>query len=232
MTRLPLLTAIALASLGCFSKASAADEPAKAAGKDRMPVYVTPYYNSVGPKINVGPYSKEMASATADSVLKLSEKMKKERETLPVEPMFVMAIRLYDLGHKDEAIYWFYSAYFRARLVRNTLKKESLGGIGSEGFERRQAHGAFHQLAGEYINGYAFGELEQLERQVRQVKSENETTPKLNTIYPKLQFIDEAEWPEKNKESVADLDKLLDFIVNNADEIKATRKENGIEGKY
>ena len=57
-------------------------------------------------------------------------------------------------------------------------------------------------------------------------------TAQLKTIYPKLAFIADDSWPAKNKEIAAGLDGLLDYIVNNADEIKAIRKENEIEGKY
>ena len=78
--------------------------------------------------------------------------------------MYVAAIRLYDLGHKDEAVYWFYTAQYRARVFTSILDKENVGTIGSEAFELKQAYASFNQLAGEYINGYAFGELPKLKK--------------------------------------------------------------------
>ena len=197
-----------------------------------MPVYITPYYNSEGPEINVGTHSKDLAAATAESIIDLSAKMKADWETLSVATMYVMSIRLYDLGRKNDAVYWFYSAQFRMRLLRSLLSDDSIGEIGSEGFELIHAHKAFHQLAGEYINGYGFGDLHTLEETVRLVKSENGHPPKFKTIYPDLQFIDEQSWPGKNKEVSDAIDFLLDYISNNADDIKAKRKANGIEGKY
>ena len=197
-----------------------------------MPIYVTPYYNSKGPQIKVGKYSKELTSATDKSIVKLAEKMKVEWATLPVETMYVMSVRLYDLGRKDDAVYWFYSAQLRSRLFQSVLPKEARGSMGSEGFERVHAQNSFYQLAGTYINGYAFGELEKFQKTIRRVKTENKALPKLSTIYPKLKFIDQKSWPEQNKKIMTGLDKLLEFTEKNADVIKTKRKENGIEGKY
>ncbi len=202
------------------------------AATSEIPIYVTPYYNSQGPEVSVGAYSGELTTATAASIAELAKKMKAEWATLPVETMYVMSIRLYDLGRKKESVYWFYSAQVRALLFRSLLSEESIGGIGNEGFERIQAHNSFHQLAGEYINGYAFGELQSLQQSIRIVRAENETPPDLTIIYPGLDFIDRGSWPDKVNEVAADLDKLLNYIANNAKEIKETRKKNGIEGKY
>lgn len=202
------------------------------AATSEIPIYVTPYYNSQGPEVSVGAYSGELTTATAASIAELAKKMKAEWATLPVETMYVMSIRLYDLGLKKESVYWFYSAQVRALLFKSLLSEESIGGIGNEGFERIQAYSAFHRLAGEYINGYAFGELQSLQESIRLVKAENETPPDLAIIYPDLDFIDRGSWPDKTREVAADLDKLLDYIANNAEEIQETRKKNGIEGKY
>jgi hypothetical protein len=200
--------------------------------KPPIPIYVTPYYDSKGLQIEVGPFSKELAAATDGTVRELITKMKKERDTLPIEAMYVVSIRLYDFGLKDDAVYWFHSATYRARLFQSIVPRTSIGNIGDPGFEHTQAYGAFHTLAGEYINGYAFGDLAKLKKTIELVKSENEKIPKFKLIYPKQSFVPDESWPAKNKEIAAGLDKLLDYIAKNADEIKATRKKNGIEGKY
>ncbi len=183
-------------------------------------------------QIDVGKYSQELTAATAKTILDLASKMKKQWDYLPVESMYVTSIRLYDLGHKNEAVYWFYSAQFRSRLLQTALPKESLNGIGSEGFERIQAHYAFNQLAGKYINGYAFGHLEMLKKIILRVKSESATLPRFTTTYPNLQFIDTKLWPKHQTKIAEGLDKLLAYIDENADKIKAERKKSGIEGKY
>ena len=249
MTRSTLLILIVL---NCFAYSLAAaqtdetssNSPAAETSKEKigqtlptakttgMPIYITPYYNVEGLQIDAGPYSDEMASATEDSIVELATKMKADWAVLSVEAMYVLSIRLYDLGHKDDSVYWFYSSQFRARLLRSALKEDSIGSMGSEGFERIQAHGSFQQLAGQYINGYGFGELDKLQKTIREVISESATIPQFRTIYPKLEFCDSELWPDKSKEIGTGLKKLLDHIESNAEEIKAARKKNGIEGKY
>lgn len=207
-------------------------EPVKKA--EAMPVYVTPYYNSKGPAIRVGKFSKELSSATAESILDVVKKMKKEWQTLSAEAMYVTAIRLYDTGHKDEAVFWFYSAQYRARVLHAIIPAEAIGTIGEPGFERQQALGAFFQLAGQYINGYAFGDLEKLGKVLDQVVSENAKVADYKEIYPKQMFIPEEEWAEKSDGVAEGLKGLRKQIADPqfAEEIKATRKKAGIEGKY
>jgi hypothetical protein len=42
------------------------------------------------------------------------------------------------------------------------IDQEKMGSIGNAGFELFQAQNAFQQLVGPYINGYAFGDIDQL----------------------------------------------------------------------
>jgi len=233
-----LLAVIATASMSYLIAGDAVanpptkgESPAQSAPA-RMPIYITPYYNSDPLQVNVGPHSEELASATTKTAGELATKLKQEWATLPVETMYVLAIRLYDLGLKDQAVYWFYTAQLRARLLSALLPAGMPARIGNEGFERIQAHRSFHQLAGTYINGYAFGQLEQLEKTLRQVKSESEQLPPFNTIYPQLELIEEHLWAEKNQEVATGIDKLLEYIADNAEEIKTIRKQRGMEGKY
>ena len=197
-----------------------------------MPVYVTPYYDSRGPQIDVGAFSNGLSTASAGSIREVTASMKRQWNALPIEAMYVVAIRLYDFGLKDEAVYWFHSATYRARLLKLLVPRQNVGGIGSAGFERIQAYLAFHQLAGEYINGYAFGDLPTLQHTLEIVKAENSALPRFKQIYPDLELIAEGAWAEKNQEIAAGLGKLVNYITNSADQIKATRKQNGMEGKY
>jgi hypothetical protein len=204
----------------------------KDAGQPPMPIYVTPFYDSNGLKVAVGEQSKRLASADSKTILQVSEELKKEKDKLRADVMYVAAIRLYDLGHKDEAVYWFYSAQYRARVFSSILDKEKVGSIGSEAFELKQAYLSFNQLAGEYINGYAFGDLPKLEKTLLKVVEEGKSAPKYCDIYPKVKFAPEESWAEKNKEVSKGLSGLIEFIKTNADSIKEQRKKNGIEGKY
>jgi KaiC/GvpD/RAD55 family RecA-like ATPase len=162
-------------------------------GRPAMPIYITPFYDSKGLKVSVGDTSKKLASADAKTILEVSSELKKERDKLRAEVMYVAAIRLYDLGHKDEAVYWFYTAQYRARVFTSILDKEKVGNIGSEAFELKQAYASFNQLAGEYINGYAFGELPKFEKTLLKVVEEGKSLPKFGDVYPKVKFVDEDE---------------------------------------
>jgi hypothetical protein len=202
------------------------------AGKGGMPIYVTPYYDSEGLKINVGKFSWALAATDGAAIRKTAAEMKAEWETLTAEAMFVLAIRLYDLGLKDEAVYWFYSAQYRAMLFTRLLDPAVVGSLGSPPFELKQAYGSFHQLAGEYINGYAFGDPEKLARTVAAVQTEGKKLPPLKTIYPGVIFLDEARWGGINSDLNSGMDSMLDMLKNSATEIKAQRKASGIEGRY
>lgn len=200
--------------------------------KGPIPIYVTPFYDSRGPTIAVGTYSRELKTADSDVILNVVNKMKEQWLELPVETMFVTAIRLYDLGHKDEAVYWFYSARQRQRLFRALLQKESIGGIGSAAFEHHQAQVAFQQLAGEYINGYAFGDIPKVRNAIKTVQAESQKLANLRAAYPNVKFVEESSWQQTNDEVAKQFDQLVEFIDKDADKIRAERKKNGIENKY
>ena len=146
--------------------------------------------------------------------------------------MYVTAIRLYDLGRKDEAVYWFYTAQYRARVFSSILDQEKIGSVGAEAFELKQAYNSFNQLAGTYINGYAFGELPRFEKALTKVVEEGKSLPRYGELYPKLNFAPEAMWAEKNEEVSKGLATLIEHIKTNAGSIKEQRKKTGIEGKY
>jgi hypothetical protein len=230
-------TRIVFASVATFfsflvAGASQEGDKKEKIGRPAMPIYITPFYDSNGLKIDVGENSKKLAKADSKTIIEISTELKKEKDKLRAEVMYVAAIRLYDLGHKDEAVYWFYTAQYRARVFTSILDKEKVGTIGSEAFELKQAYASFNQLAGEYINGYAFGELPKLEKTLLKVVEEGKSLPKFGDVYPKVKFVDAEKWAEKNEEVSKGVSGLTEYIKTNADSIKEQRKKNGIDGKY
>ena len=125
-------------------------------------VYVTPFYTSEGPTVKVGRFSSGLAAVKEEEVLATISQMKKDWDRLTFAELYVIAIRLYDLGYRKESIYWFYSAQYRGRQFSALLDQSHVGEIGSAGFELLQAQNAFYQLVGPYINGYAFGDVDGL----------------------------------------------------------------------
>jgi hypothetical protein len=183
---LPALFVIAF--LGCADLAAGQviNDPA------RIEIYVTPYYNSKGPVIDVGRFSSGLAAKGESESVATISKMQQSWDTLNFPEMYVAAIRLYDLGFRKESIYWFYSAQYRGRLLATLIDQEKMGSIGDPGFELVQAQNAFQQLVGPYINGYAFGDIDQLIPIIERVQKEGKAVPNLTKIYPNVKLSPEV----------------------------------------
>jgi len=195
-------------------------------------VYITPYYNSKGPAIEVGRFSNGLAAKSEPEFLATIAKMKQSWNTLNFAETYVAAIRLYDLGFRKESIYWFYSAQYRGRLFATLIDQEKMGSIGNAGFELFQAQNAFQQLVGPYINGYAFGDIDQLIPIIERVQREGKVVPDLTKIYPSVAFKPKPEWEAGNKGLNEGLTKLLITLKNEKASIKQQRVEHGMEAKF
>jgi hypothetical protein len=159
-------------------------------------------------------------------------KMKQSWDTLNFPETYVAAIRLYDLGFRKESIYWFYSAQYRGRLFATLIDRDKMGSIGDPGFELFQAQNAFQQLVGPYINGYAFGDIDQLVPIIERVQREGNTVPDLTNIYPRVTFKPKSEWDAGNKGLNDGLTKLLVTLKNEKASIKHQRIKHGMEAKF
>src|SRR5438034_8752221 len=195
-------------------------------------VYITPYYNSKGPAIDVGPFSGGLAAKNESEFVATIAKMKKSWDTLNFAETYVAAIRLYDLGFRKKSIYWFYSAQYRGRLFASLIDRDKMGSIGDPGFELFQAQNAFQQLVGPYINGYAFGDIDQLIPIIEKVQREEKTVPDLTKIYPRVAFEPKSEWDTGNKALNEGMTRLLVTLKNEKTSIKQQRIERGMEAKF
>jgi hypothetical protein len=108
--KLNLITLLIVIGCAILAAGQTINDPA------HIEVYVTPYYNSKGPTIDVGPFSSGLAAKNEPEFVAMIAKMKKSWDTLNFAETYVAAIRLYDLGFRKESIYWFYSAQYRGRL--------------------------------------------------------------------------------------------------------------------
>jgi hypothetical protein len=195
-------------------------------------VYVTPFYNSKGSVIDVGLFSNGLAAKDEGEFVATITKMKESWDTLNFPETYVAAIRLYDVGFRKDSIYWFYSAQYRGRLFATLIDQEKMGSIGSPGFELFQAQNAFQQLVGPYVNGYAFGDIDQLIPIIERVQKEGRTVPDLTKIYPRVTFKPKSEWDAGNKGLNEGLTKLLMTLKNEKASIKQQRIEHGMEAKF
>src|SRR5437667_5251822 len=194
--------------------------------------YITPYYNSKGPEVSVGRFSSGLASAKEADFLATIAEMDKDwtRRTFP--ELYVAAIRLYDLGYRKEAVYWFYSAQYRGRQFGVLLDQTKMGSIGSPGFELLHAQNAFYQLVGTYINSYAFGDMDGLVKIVERVQKEGHRIPDLEAAYPGVTFKNKSEWPSANADLADGMNQLISILKEKKDDIKRQRIERGVEEKF
>src|SRR6266436_2065220 len=194
-------------------------------------VYVTPYYNSKGPSVSVGRFSSGLVSAKEDEFLATIARMKKDWDRLTFPEFYVAAIRLYDLGYRKEAVYWFYSAQYRGRQFGVLLDQTKMGSMGDPGFELLHAQNAFYQLVGTYINGYAFGDMDGLAKIVETVQKEGRQIPDLDA-YPGVAFRNKSEWPSANADLADGMNQLISMLKEKKDDIKRQRIERGVEEKF
>jgi hypothetical protein len=220
----------AFVSLSFASFALKAGQPET--NPSHIDVYVTPYYNSKGPEVTVGRFSSGLASAKEDDFFTTIAEMKKDWDRLTFPELYVGAIRLYDLGYRKEAVYWFYSAQYRGRQFGVLLDQTKMGSIGSPGFELLHAQNAFYQLVGTHINGYAFGDTDDLVKVVETVQKEGRNIPDLQAAYPGVTFKNRNKWPSANAELADGMNQLISMLKEKKDDIKRQRVERGVEKKF
>lgn len=197
----------------------------------RIPFFAAPVYNYQPLTIKVGKHSKELKTNDPNELLKTAEKIRADIDNTNIETLYVLSVRLYDLGKKDESFYWFHTAKGRARVFVETLDKQKVGGMGSPAFELKQLFNSFNQLAGTYINGYGFNDLEKGMAIMGKVREEVKDIKSLAKIYPKVVFLDSIlEEAKRNKEK--DFDETLAYIRDHKEEIQKSRIEAGIQDKY
>ena len=139
-----LLAAAAIALHGCAT-----------AEASRMPITVSPYYNSDPLTINVGEMSEQLRSENPTDLVRLANSIDANDLRIPTEALYVLAIRLHDLDERIPAAYWFYNAQFRTKVL-NQLKAQApdifSNGTGDDALEKLSAYNAFSELAGRYFN--------------------------------------------------------------------------------
>lgn len=193
---------------------------------ERMPIYVEPFYNSSPFKINVGEYSERLMSDNKSAMLALSKELKQKKDETSALVMYVLAVRLYDLGAKDEAVYWFYTAQIRKNIFL---------GMAGRNYDLDKTLNAFHSLAGQWINGYAAGVIDNTVATLDLIAEESKDMGYIAEAYrgkSDFMFKGEEKQAEFLKEQLEQCKTYRDWLDENREDIARQRKENGIEGKY
>ncbi|MGA8576832.1 MAG: hypothetical protein WB609_14250 [Candidatus Cybelea sp.] len=220
------------ASALAVASALSLQAPAAAGDAGRIDAYVTPYYDSSRPVIRIGKYSSGLASANEATFVATISQMKKDWNRLSFMQLYVGAIRLYDLGYRWEATYWFYSAQYCGRQFGLLVNQKAIGSIGDPGFELYHAQDAFLQLAGPDINGYAFGDIDSLVKVIQRVQSANRNVPDLESIYPHVDFISKTDWRKRNAELNGGLGTLATSLESQKAQIARERAQNGTAARF
>jgi hypothetical protein len=197
-----------------------------------MPVLVPRFYDSDGLEIRVGDFSQQLATHDVQELTALAREMAEQRDRLTPEQMFVLAIRLYDLGEKDNSVYWFYEAQFRAKLFLKTLNSDHIAGISELSAGLLASYDAFTTLAGEYINGYAGCDVDNWVKIARTVKDDNPEPPELDKIFPEAEFVERSQWQGINDEVAAGLGVLIDQLAQTKESIRLMRAADNLDARF
>ena len=140
----------------CTSIAALAEEPVR-----HVPVFVQPYYQSGGapsdpPLVAVArKYDQQLSSMDPITIQEVAHSIDTDSSLITPMTLMVLAIRHYDVGLRDDSVFWFYVAKDRYSTLNAVLdtRHPTLA-------QAAQATAGFANLAGMTINGYAFCDLQ------------------------------------------------------------------------
>jgi hypothetical protein len=134
---------------------AAAAEPVKTITIAVEPYYVAAHGAGERPRVAVGgSVSGRLASSRAEDILAVRDEIVAKSDVITPMTLMVLAIRLYDIGRRDEAVKWFYAAKTRYLVLASVIDMEAAGLS-----QVTDAVRNFAYLAGPAINGYAFCDL-------------------------------------------------------------------------
>lgn len=119
-------------------------------------IHVQPYYEAARerggtPRVAVGRSFDALASNRREDILAVRDAIVRDPKLVTPMTMMVLAIRLYDVGLRDDAVFWFYAAKDRY-LTLSEVVDVGVGGLA----QVEDAVRGFSTLAGPIFNGYAF----------------------------------------------------------------------------
>jgi hypothetical protein len=146
---------LAIAFLLVSALPAIAAEPVRHIG-----IYVQPFYEAARapdgrPRVAVGnQYNNLLSSARREDILAARDLIAAKPALVTPMTMMVLAIRLYDVGLRDDAVFWFYAAKDRYIVLSEVLNVKTPQLAQADDAVRN-----FATLAGPVINGYAFCDL-------------------------------------------------------------------------
>ena len=159
-----------LAGAQAGAPASAAAE-APVAPVVQLHVDVSPYYVAgrqpgQPPQVAVDPdYDALLSSVKAADILKARDGIARQPALVKPQTLIVLAMRLYDIGARDDAVFWYYAGMDRFATMQRVLDMRSLRLVRSA-----EVVDAFSHAAGPAIDGFAYCSISfQAERETRAI---------------------------------------------------------------
>ena len=162
-------------------------------------IYVMPYYSAAltpqgTPKVAVArAFDTRLTSNKKEDILAVRDAIQARPESITPMTLMVLAIRLYDVGLRDDAVFWFYVAKNRYFTMIDVLNMKS-----STLSSAAVAITDFANLAGPFINSYAFCDFSKQEAAAQKA----------------------IEWVQKNPYQALFLEELPALAGNRSDNLK------------
>jgi hypothetical protein len=198
----------------------------------QIPFYALPFYSYKPLQIHIGRYSEELTTKDTTALLALAKHIKSHIDSVTIETLYILSMRLYELKRKDESFYWFHTAKTRARIFVEMLDPQKIGSIGSEAFELKHLFSSFNQLVGVYINGYGFNDVEKGASTMEIVKNEVKNILPFKSIYKTIHFLPDTAIQDLKAKKEKEMEESITYFRTNKDDIKKQRIEAGIQDKY
>jgi hypothetical protein len=228
-----LKRAIVAAALLAPPACALAAEPVKHIG-----IYVQPYYESATtpqgqPRVAIGRrLSALLGSNRPEDILAARDAIEAEPRLVTPMSLMVLAIRLYDIGLRDDAVFWFYAAKDRYGTLADVLDVPSSGLAQVEEAVRN-----FATLAGPFINGYAFCDLARQQALRAKALAWVEQNPYEAVFWDR--FVakpgnrrENLERAVRNARAGAEKERLYFADRKNLEEFYAARKKNDMDAKF
>ena len=154
---------ILCALLGASTLALAAPpaEPVRQLGVYVLPFYAAGASFAAAPKVAVDPaFDAALSSTDAAVIRKTRDAIAAHPELVKPETMMVLAIRLYDVGLRDDAVFWFYAGRDRFLTMEAVLDMRSIRLA-----RQAEAVDSFVSTLAEPLDGYALCDLDRHQEQ-------------------------------------------------------------------
>lgn len=204
----------------------------------RVGIYVQPFYQSARtpdgrPEVAVGKqYNDLLSSNKREDILAARDLIVASPKVVTPMVMMVLAVRLYDVGLRDDAVFWFYVAKERYIVMADVLDTKTQLLVQADESVRN-----FSTLAGPIINGYAFCDL------AKQQEAHAKTVAWVEANPYEVMFMERApalpgNRVENHKRGLANAkerfakERAYFADAKNREEFYATRKRNEADEKF